>query len=326
MKNNSFPFWEVQTDKQFKELALDTFLFQYKKNSIYKIFCEKLKVDIGKVDTIEKIPFLPIRFFKTHKVVSFQGMEEITFYSSSTTQQTPSRHYIKSLKYYRKSFKNSFERLYGPISEYTIVALLPSYFEQKESSLLYMINTFIEESNQPFSGTYLNEWDKLIHVLEKLSNENKKIILWGVSYALLDLIEKKKLKLHNVIVMETGGMKGRRKEMIRAELHEKLRKGLGVQNIHSEYGMTELLSQSYSQKAGIFISPPWKKVLCRDIKDPYEFVPNGYSGALNIIDLANKYSCAFIATDDVGKVYENGTFEVLGRADNAEIRGCNLLV
>ena len=310
----------------FEKLALEVFQFQAQHNAVYKQFIKLLKVNPLAVDSVRKIPFLPIEFFKSHKILSSTTKIEETFLSSGTTGQTQSKHFVTDISVYEESFTKGFEYFYGSIEEYTVLALLPSYLERNGSSLIYMANDFIEKSNNPKSGFYLNNLEELRKNLQELDKNNQKVLLIGVSFALLDLVETYKFNLKNTIIMETGGMKGRRKELIREELHQLLKEGFGVSEIHSEYGMTELLSQGYSKGNGIFGCPPWMKILTRDPEDALTILPEGKSGGINVIDLANINSCSFIATQDVGKTYANGTFEVLGRFDNSDIRGCNLLV
>lgn len=300
-------------------------------NSIYKKYIEQLGVSPEKVKTIEQIPFLPIEFFKTQKVVTkpkVSRQKASVFLSSGTAGMQRSKHFVLDIKLYQNSFRKCFKFFYGDISKYTILAFLPSYYENKNSSLLFMANDLLKRSKKKESRFYqYNEQQILFDTLKKLLSKKKKIILLGVSYALLDLapVSPRRGVRGEVIIIETGGMKGRRKEITREELHVMLCKKFGVEKIHSEYGMTELLSQAYSKGKGIFKSPPWMKVLVRDPNDPFSFLPPGRTGALNIIDLANIYSCSFIATQDVGKVHQNNSFEVLGRMDNSDLRGCNLL-
>tara|TARA_B100001758_G_C18280470_1_gene541380 strand:+ start:124 stop:984 length:861 start_codon:yes stop_codon:yes gene_type:complete len=278
------------------------------------------------LDEINKIPFLPISFFKTKKILSVDKFEKV-FYSSGTTTSSRSKHFISNLKLYQESFINNFTLNYGDINKYTIIALLPNYYENKDSSLIYMVEKLIKLTKSNKSGFYLDDYSKLSKKLIELDIKNeRKTILIGVPYALLDLVNFNQFKLNNTIIMETGGMKGQRKEMVKSELHEKLKIGFGVSKIHSEYGMTELLSQAYSKGEGIFESPPWMKVLIRDINDAQNLNFNKTSGAINIIDLANINSCSFIATDDMGRYINNSKFEVVGRIDNSDIRGCNLLI
>jgi len=280
----------------------------------------------NKVNTLEKIPFLPIECFKTEKVYCGHTTPQQIFTSSGTTGAQTSRHYVKELSLYEQSFRKGFEHFYGNVEDYVVLALLPSYLERTGSSLITMVADLIERSGSQYSGFYLNEYDRLAQRLQTLDASGKKVLLIGVSFALLDLITEHTFSLKNTIVMETGGMKGRRKELVREELHALLCKGFGVEMIHSEYGMTELLSQAYSAGKGIYKCVPWLKVLIRDTNDALSYLPTGKTGGLNIIDLANRESCSFIATQDLGKLYPDDTFEVLGRFDNADIRGCNLLI
>jgi phenylacetate-coenzyme A ligase PaaK-like adenylate-forming protein len=318
--------FSLATSKSFEKMALKVFRFQYDHNVVYQEFCQFLKKDKTNVKAIVDIPFLPIQFFKSRQVLSSQSPIEITFSSSGTTGMINSRHYVTDLTYYEQSFRTAFSQFYGSAENYVILALLPSYLERDGSSLIYMVNDLIKNSNHPESGFYLNNYDELIEKLELLDNSGQNVILLGVTYALLDLIEKKKFQLNNTIIMETGGMKGKRKEMIREELHTILRDGFGVQAIHSEYGMTELLSQAYSFGDGVFECPPWMTILIRDTEDALTYLPDGKTGGLNVIDLANLNSCSFIATQDLGKKNPNHSFEVLGRFDASDIRGCNLMV
>tara|TARA_B100000482_G_scaffold137530_1_gene100754 strand:+ start:395 stop:1255 length:861 start_codon:yes stop_codon:yes gene_type:complete len=278
------------------------------------------------INEINKIPFLPISFFKTKKILSVDKFEKV-FYSSGTTTKSRSKHFISDLKLYQESFINNFRLNYGDINQYTIIALLPNYYENKDSSLIYMVERLIKLTKSNESGFYLDDYSKLSKKLIELEiKNNRKTILIGVPYALLDLIDFNQFQLNNTIIMETGGMKGKRKEMVRKELHEKLKLGFGVKKIHSEYGMTELLSQAYSKGDGVFKTPSWMKVFIRDINDAQNLDFNKKSGAINIIDLANYNSCSFIATDDMGKLVNDDEFEVIGRIDNSDVRGCNLLI
>ncbi|MCK5857368.1 MAG: acyltransferase [Bacteroidales bacterium] len=318
--------FNIQTEADFKKTAIRVFYFQYEHIPLYKKWVDCLHTDIAKIKELHQIPFLPIRFFKEHKILRIDQKEEIIFSSSGTTGMERSSHYVSDIGLYRTSYIQSFEYFYGPISDYVVLALLPSYMERKGSSLIYMAEDLIKISKHQESGFYLDEYKELIKMLNKLKLEGKKVLLLGVSFALLDLAENFKIDFPELIIMETGGMKGRRKELIREELHHIYRKGFGVQNIHSEYGMTELLSQAYSSGNGVFNTPPWMKVLIRDTNDPLSLLENKRSGGVNVIDLANLNSCAFVATQDVGKRFTNGSFEILGRFDNSDIRGCNLLV
>lgn len=302
------------------------FRFQYENNSVYREFCELLKVEKGSVKSLQQIPFLPIQFFKSHDVVSSSEAIQKTFTSSGTTGITTSKHHITDISLYEQSYRLAFSEFYGNIEDYAVLAVLPSYLERKGSSLIYMVNDLIEGSNNENSGFYLQNYDELISKLIELDNAGQNVLLIGVTYALLDLIEKQNFRLKNTIIMETGGMKGRRKEIIREELHTILCNGFGVSNIHSEYGMTELLSQAYSLGNGIFECPNWMQILIRDTEDALTYVANEKTGGINVIDLANIHSCSFIATQDLGKKFDNNSFEVLGRFDNSDIRGCNLMV
>lgn len=318
--------FNINSEKQFKDIVIQVFKFQYANNLVYRKWVELLNIDPENVNTIEKIPFLPIEFFKNHQVVSSEVNEKtIVFSSSSTTSQIPSKHYVNRPEIYEESFLKGFELFYGQPSDYCILALLPNYLERKDSSLVYMFSQLIKESNHPQSGFFLNNISELIAVIEKLKSENKKVLLIGVSYALMDLSEQVKLN-DNFIVMETGGMKGRRKELLKPELHAVLRKGFGISQIHSEYGMTELLSQSYSKGDETFQSPPWMRFLIRDVTDPLKIRDDKKTGGINVIDLANVHSCAFIATMDLGLINNSGNLELMGRYDHSDVRGCNLMV
>ena len=316
----------ISNAKQFEKTALKVFRFQYDNNTVYREFCELLKVGKHQVKSLEQIPFLPIQFFKSHAVVSNTHPVQETFTSSGTTGMVTSKHLVTDISLYEESYRKGLSQFYGNIEDYTILALLPSYLEREGSSLIYMVNDLIQRTNNPDSGFYLNQYDELIKKLIDLDLSGKNIILIGVTYALLDLIEVQQFQLKNTIIMETGGMKGKRKEMIREELHEILCKGFGVSTIHSEYGMTELLSQAYSLGNGVFECPPWMQILIRETEDALNYVANRKTGGINVIDLANINSCSFIATQDLGKKNPNNSFEVLGRFDNSDIRGCNLMV
>ena len=344
------------TVDNFQQKVMDVFQFQYQQNKVYQQWCNLLKnkqfTGLGVKPRAENemllknqpvippshnideefsglsqntIPFLPISFFKSHTVSTGSFEPEQVFESSGTTQTTNSKHLVKDINLYRKSFSKAFELFYGPVKDWCIIGLLPAYLERKNSSLVMMVDELIKESGHPDSGFYLYDFERLYNNLQRLELQGTKTLLIGVTFALLDFAEQFPMKLKHTIVMETGGMKGRRKELTRAEMHEILQQNLGVSSIHSEYGMTELLSQAYSKGDGRYICPPWMKVLVRDEEDPL-MVKNSGSGVLNVIDLANLYSCSFLATDDVGIVYEDGSFEVWGRLDNSDIRGCSLLV
>ncbi|MBN1251108.1 MAG: acyltransferase [Bacteroidales bacterium] len=318
--------FNLLSESEFGDIAIDIFKYQYKNNIVYKQFVDYLNVDYKKINTVEQIPFLPIEFFKTHKVISGSNNAKITFLSSGTTNLNRSKHHITDLEIYRNSFTKGFEFFYGNISDYCILGLLPNYLENKSSSLIYMMEDLIKLSNCNKSGFYLNNYEELYNTILDLKKLNKKYILIGVSYALIDFANLFKIDLSDGILMETGGMKGKRKELTKSELHSFFKESFNVSNVHSEYGMTELLSQSYSKGEGIFECPPWMKILIRDTYDPLSDIGTGRTGGINVIDFANFNSCSFIATKDLGKLHENGRFEVLGRFDDSDIRGCNLLV
>jgi hypothetical protein len=317
------------TTGSFTSLALEVFQYQYSNNNIYRQYCEALRIDINIVDTIEKIPFLPINFFKTHAITTTSFEPATIFESSGTTQTINSKHLVKDIGLYEQSFTECFNIFYGKPEKWCIIALLPSYLERNNSSLVLMAEKLIQQSSHPQSGFYLHDTAALHETLIALENKQQKTLLIGVTFALLDFAEAYKISLQHTTVMETGGMKGRRKEMTRAEIHTILCNSFHLQNIHSEYGMTELLSQAYSKGDGVFNCPPWMKILVRDEDDPLTVHSSTQnktlSGAVNIIDLANIYSCSFIATEDAGKLYADNSFEILGRLDNSDIRGCSLL-
>lgn len=315
----------ISSKKEFEKTALKVFRYQYDNNTVYRDFCSFLNRDKSNVKSINTIPFLPIQFFKSHDVVSSQNPVQEIFTSSGTTGSITSKHLVTDVSYYEQSFRQAFTQFYGNIQDYAVLALLPSYLQREGSSLIYMVQDLIERSQNPHSGFYLDNYTELIDKLTALDSAGQNVLLIGVTYALLDLIEIQQFNLKHTIIMETGGMKGRRKEIIREELHDILCKGFGVTAIHSEYGMTELLSQAYSLGNGIFECPPWMDILIRDTEDALTYVNNGKTGGINVIDLANINSCSFIATQDLGKKYPNNSFEVLGRFDNSDIRGCNLM-
>ncbi|MFD2288772.1 acyl transferase [Pedobacter petrophilus] len=318
--------FSIADEKAFQAQALATFKHQAAHCQVYKEYIHHLKIDVNQVFNIQQIPFLPIGFFKTHSVLSSQEPIEITFSSSGTTGMVQSSHHVTDVGLYEQSYLRAFEQFYGRVSDYCFLALLPSYQQRSGSSLIYMVNDLIEKSGHPQSGYFLYNHNDLLQTLTDLKKRQQPTVLIGVTYALLDFIENFDLNFPGLIVMETGGMKGKRKEMVREELHEQLTRGFGVPAIHSEYGMTELLSQAYSLGEGIFKCPGWMKILIRDTNDPLTLIPQGKTGGINVIDLANINSCAFIATQDLGRINTEGNFEVLGRFDNADIRGCNLLV
>ena len=315
----------------FNELALELFNYQYQNNEVYRQYCNLLKVRAGNINSPEKIPFLPISFFKSHIIKTTEFEPDIIFESSGTTKNISSKHYVKDISIYKKSFTTCFEKFYGPAKYKCILGLLPSYLEQKNSSLILMTEDLIKTSSNDLSGFYLYDHEKLHRTL--MHNELLKMptLLIGVTYALLDFAEKYPMQLRHTIVMETGGMKGRREEMTRQEVHIKLQTQLGVSLVHSEYGMTELLSQAYSKGDGIFHCPGWMKILLRDEDDPFNIITAAdaqnkpQTGLINVIDLANIHNCCFIATDDIGRLHSNESFEVLGRSDSSDVRGCSLM-
>lgn len=311
--------------KAFTDACKRTFHFQYAHNPVYRKWCDLSGFDLSNIKTPTNIPSLPISFFKSHKVVTTDFDAEVVFESSGTTGANTSRHLVKDLSIYRKSFADAFSLFYGDIRDYCILGLLPSYLERQHSSLVLMVQELIEKSGHVDSGFYLFEHEKLSQTIQKLEKQQQKTILIGVTYALLDFAAAFPQKLTHTIIMETGGMKGRRKEMTREEVHQELKQNLGLESVHSEYGMTELLSQAFSTGNGRFRCPPWMKVLVRDTEDPLTIMESG-RGALQIIDLANYFSCSFIATEDLGHVYEDGSFDVMGRIDNSDIRGCGLMI
>lgn len=318
--------FSINSDNQFNDIALEIFHWQAKNVSVYREFIHQLGIDPQTINSLYKIPFLPIQLFKSRKVIAENFPVEKLFKSSGTMNTGRSCHYVADLKLYKKSFNKCFETFYGDPSDICLIALLPSYLEQGDSSLIYMIDSLISQSKNNQSCFLLNSGTELQEKLQQLQQTKTKTILWGVTYALLDFIEKFKFDFPELTVMETGGMKGRRKELTKNELHGILCAGFGVKSIHSEYGMTELLSQAYSLGNGIFQTPPWMKILIRDTNDPLHLSGNKKTGGINIIDLANLYSCSFIATQDLGKTDTNNTFEILGRFDHSDTRGCNLLV
>jgi len=324
--HNFGKIFNIKNQSSFNKYCLDIYHFQYRNNLVYKKFCNMICENPMKINEITKIPFLPISFFKTKKILSVDKFEKV-FYSSGTTTNSRSKHFISDLKLYEESFIKNFKNNYGELNKYTIIALLPNYYENESSSLIYMVEKLIKLTKSNESGFFLDDYTNLSKKLNQLdSNNDRKTILIGVPYALLDLLDFNQFCFNNTIIMETGGMKGRRKELVRNELHEKLKSGFGVNQIHSEYGMTELLSQAYSKGNGIFSTPAWMKVLIRDVNDAQNLNFNKKSGAINIIDLANYNSCSFIATDDMGKFVSESEFEVIGRIDNSDVRGCNLLI
>ncbi len=317
---------------RFDSLALEVFHFQYNNNEVYRQYCDIVKTNPKTINSLDKIPFLPIQFFKTKEIVSGSFEPAMIFESSGTTDSVNSKHFVKDSGLYEESFLKAFNMFYGDLKGRCILGLLPSYLERKHSSLVYMINELIKQSGHSESGFYLYDTDKLYRTLVENENNKQQTLLIGVTYALLDFADMYPIRLRHTIIMETGGMKGRRQELTREEVHMQLKQQFGETEVHSEYGMTELLSQAYSPGKGIFNCPPWMRVVLRSEDDPFNIVlPHAVktqymAGAVNIIDLANLYSCSFIATDDVGRLYSDGSFEILGRMDNSDIRGCGLMV
>lgn len=320
----------INSDELFSEIALEIFRFQATGNSVYKQYVNLLKINPLSINKISDIPFLPIEFFKSHKVVSGKNPVEWIFESSGTTNSGQSKHYVINTKLYEKSFVETFVQFYGQPKEYVFLCLLPPYLERNTSSLVYMANRLIELSGNNYSGFYLDSTNELLDKINLFEKCGQKYILLGLTYALLDfansVLQNKIPALKQGIVMETGGMKGKRKELVKSEVHKILKKAFGTHSIHSEYGMTELLSQAYSQSEGIFCCPPWMRILIRDVNDPFKILESDRTGGINIIDLANIYSCSFIATQDLGKLHGGNKFELLGRFTNSDLRGCNLLI
>jgi phenylacetate-coenzyme A ligase PaaK-like adenylate-forming protein len=318
--------FHINNPDEFNNLALEIFRYQSEYNKIYRKYLNILKINPHKISNPAEIPFLPVELFKSHKIIAGSDSPEIKFESSGTTGTLKSKHWIIDPELYISSLTGCFNLFYGSPEKYCILALLPSYLERKNSSLVYMVNRLIQMSKHESSGFYLNNLSELSETLKRLESKEQPVILIGVSFALIRLAEKFPNKLASTIVMETGGMKGMQEEMTRQELHGLLMEAFHVSEIHSEYGMTELLSQAYSKGHGLFQAPPWMRIMIRDTFDPCTYVPAGRSGGINIIDLANIYSCSFIATQDIGKLDSSGRFEVLGRFDNSDIRGCNLMI
>lgn len=318
--------FSIDSEATFNQVCLEVYHHQKVNCSVYGKYIALLGKTETAIDHYTQIPFLPIDFFKTQTILAEGHKAEIIFSSSGTTGMVTSQHHVADVAWYEKSFRTCFQQFYGEIADIAVLALLPSYLERSGSSLIYMVDDLIARSQQPSSGYFLYNHLDLFNTLQALKQSGTKTLLIGVTYALLDFCETYRMDFPDLMVMETGGMKGKRKEMIREELHQILTAGFGVENIHSEYGMTELLSQGYSFGKGLFHTPPWMKVLIRDTNDPLSLVEHGKTGAINVIDLANYHSCAFIATQDLGKLHAAGSFEILGRFDNSDIRGCNLLV
>lgn len=313
-------------DKSFSDIALEVFRYQAINNPIYNSFIQHLSIKVAEIKTCETIPFLPISFLKTHLVQSGKWNSEAIFTSSGTSSHRLSQHAVKDFEFYQHHSKKCFEFFFGPLDHYHFLALLPSYLERQGSSLIAMMDYFIQQSQSPYSSYYLHQTDKLLKDLEMLRTNSRKVILWGVSFALLDLAEQHHIDLSHCIVFETGGMKGRRKEITRAELHSILHDRLNVQAIYSEYGMTELLSQAYTSGRYTFQCPPWMKIIGRELTDPLTKGLLDETAGINVIDLANFSTISFIETEDLGRVCQDGSFEILGRIDNSDVRGCNLMI
>ncbi len=322
-KNKIF---SVRSSGEFNERALEIFHFQYRNNPVYKEYLDVSGADPYAVTSVDQIPFLPAEIFRNRKVLCKAMDPDLVFFSSGTAGMEQSKHYIADPLLYEESFFRSFRHFFGGVEGKCILGLLPSYLERQNSSLAYMIKRFIEKSGVKESGFFLYNYKRLYEVLMDTYERGMPVFLFGVSFALLDFSERFPMQFPGLHVIETGGMKGRRKEFIREELHRQLMKGYGVDHISSEYGMTELLSQAYAPGDGLFAAPPWMKIFIKDVYDPYSAVEKGKTGTISIVDLANVYSCSFIATRDLGKMHPDGRFEVLGRADTSDIRGCNLLV
>lgn len=316
----------ISSPKQFEKIALKVFRYQYENNMVYNEFCNLINTNVQTVKSLQQIPFLPIQFFKSHTILSNKNPIQETFTSSGTTGIINSQHCVTDVSIYEESYQKGFAQCYGNIEDYVVLALLPSYLEREGSSLIYMVKDLMVLTKNPESGFYLHNYEALIEKVNALDASGQNVLLIGVTYALLDLIEKQQFQLKNTFIMETGGMKGKRKEMIREDLHSQLCNGFGVTAIHSEYGMTELLSQAYSLGEGVFECPAWMQILIRDTEDAQIYLENGKTGGINVIDLANINSCSFIATQDLGRKNPDNSFEVLGRFDNSDIRGCNLMV
>lgn len=319
--------FNIQSQQAFADLALRIFNFQYNNNLVYKEWCNLLNINSNQINSLNKIPFLPIEFFKSKQIITSPIISKtIKFTSSSTTSQIPATHFVNNIDLYENSFLKGFNLFYGKPSDYCILALLPNYLQRKGSSLVYMCNELIKQSPHPYSGFFLDNIDDLILKINKLKKINQKVILIGVSYALMDLCDKNITLNDNFIVIETGGMKGTRKEILKTELHIYLKNGFKINTIHSEYGMTELLSQAYSLGNQNFVSPPWLKFFIREVDNPLQIAKPNKTGGINVIDLANIYSCAFIATKDLGILNDKNQLQLMGRFDNSDVRGCNLMI
>ncbi|MGL4908603.1 MAG: acyltransferase [Bacteroidales bacterium] len=317
--------FDIKNEAEFEQSCLETFHLQVADCEPYRRYVQALQVEIAEVDSLSKIPFLPIEFFKSERIICKDLVPELTFVSSGTTANTTSTHYVAQSALYEEAFTKGFERVYGAVEKYCILALLPSYLERQNSSLVYMAQDLITKSKHSLSGFFLYNHEALKTCLDELKEADQPTILLGVSFALLDFAKEFTIDFPSLTIIETGGMKGRQKEIVRTELHEILQNSFGVEHIHSEYGMTELLSQAYS-KGGAFYAPPWMRIVVRDVNNPFAKVENGRIGGVNVIDLANRYSCSFIETQDLGRILPHGGFEILGRIDASDLRGCNMLL
>lgn len=326
MKKLEQNIFNIQHADHFNSVCLDVFNFQYENNIIYKRYINELNIDISKINSYHKIPFLPIQFFKSQIVISGKFRPEITFKSSGTTGISRSSHHIKSINLYKKNCVDIFNKFYGNPKDYVFLGLLPSYSERNDSSLIYMVNTFMNLSKNKDNGFYLTDFKKLFYKLQDLEKKGKKTVLFGVSFALIDFLEQFSLDLKYTTIIETGGMKGRKKEITREELHDIIKKSTNSETVHSEYGMTELLSQAYSVNGKTYKTVDRMKILVRDTNDPFSYLGKGKTGGINVIDLVNLYSCSFIETQDLGKLISDDEFQVSGRFDQSDIRGCNLMV
>ena len=324
MKKNR-KFFEIRNKEDFNDFAIRTFIFQYRNNLVYKKYCDLIGYNLDSVNSVKDIPYLPVVFFKKNKIKSFKGKSKLFFSSSGTTSKNLSTHHLNRIENYKESFNKCFKIFYGPLDDLTILALLPSYLKQKNSSLIFMMSELINETKKKESGFYLYNYEKLSKTIDFLEKNKRKSILIGIVPSLFSFGKLFPKKLNHTIIMETGGMKNIPVELTRKEIHKKLKGFFGVTSIHSEYGMTELLSQGYSVKNGVFKNPPWMKVFTYELNNPFKRTAIGKVGRLNIIDLANQDSCSFISTDDIGRSFNDCSYEVLGRVDNADIRGCNLL-
>ncbi|MCL2727325.1 MAG: acyltransferase [Bacteroidales bacterium] len=326
LNNSIHPILKIENNDQFDEFALETFMFQIDHCEVYKSYLQLIGIDYRDVASVKDIPFLPIELFKTQPVYCGKNAVQQVFTSSATTGMTPAQHYVADISLYKESFSRAFRLFFDEPERYTILALLPSYAERQGSSLVYMVEGLMQQSGAPQNGFYLYNHLELFQQLTMLRDKRVRTLLFGVSFALLDFIERYRIDFPELEIIETGGMKGRGIEITRAELHERIEKGFGTRKIYSEYGMAEMLSQAYSKEGGIFLTPPWMRVYVRDLYDPFRRLPYGQKGGINVIDLANRYSCSFIETQDMGMCHADNAFEMLGRIPFSELRGCNMLL